>query len=232
MQIETAAPVDASANTTEELWNSFGERLLSFVRKHVRNDADVDDILQDVFVKVHRNVARLRENEKLVSWLFQITRNTITDHYRRRSNMPDGIGDDMPEAVSESSGPDEEREAYSWLRSMVDELPERHRQAIRLTEYEGISQREMSRRLGISFSGAKSRVQRARAKLKDKLLDCCHFELDRRGGVIDYWSKARACGCGAQPIAYPSDSTVWSSTPGITHGGRGVVSNSTPGSSG
>ncbi|MDP6071302.1 MAG: sigma factor-like helix-turn-helix DNA-binding protein [SAR202 cluster bacterium] len=97
------------------------------------------------------------------------------------------------------NGLDDEREAYSWVKAMVDELPPAYREAILLTEYDGISQREMSRQLGISFSGAKSRVQRARAKLKDKLLDCCHFELDRRGGVIDYRSKESVCGCSSAP---------------------------------
>jgi len=199
MQTETLARHEARAGATEELWDSFGDRLKDFVRKHARNDADVDDILQDVFVKVHRGVGTLRQQDRLVPWLFQIARNTITDHYRRQSKLADGLEEDVPEMAAERSGLDDEREAYSWVKAMVDELPPAYREAILLTEFDGISQREMSRQLGISFSGAKSRVQRARAKLKDKLLDCCHFELDRRGGVIDYRSKESVCGCSSAP---------------------------------
>jgi RNA polymerase sigma-70 factor (ECF subfamily) len=76
---------------------------------------------------------------------------------------------------------------------MVDELPETYREALRLTEYEGLSQKELSERVGISFSGAKSRVQRARAKIKQQLLDCCHFELDHAGRIIDYQPHCACC---------------------------------------
>ncbi|GHO94882.1 hypothetical protein KSF_049300 [Reticulibacter mediterranei] len=76
---------------------------------------------------------------------------------------------------------------------MVLRLPVPDRQALILTEYQGLTQKELSLRLGISFSGAKSRVQRAREKLRQMLLDCCHFELDRRGHVINYQSRCQRC---------------------------------------
>jgi RNA polymerase sigma-70 factor (ECF subfamily) len=81
------------------------------------------------------------------------------------------------------------------LKETVLALPEPHRQALLLTEYEGLNQRELAERLGISFSGAKSRVQRARQKLRSVLQECCHCELDRRGRVVDYYP--RCCGCAA-----------------------------------
>jgi RNA polymerase sigma-70 factor, ECF subfamily len=71
--------------------------------------------------------------------------------------------------------------------------PDEYRQALLLTEYKGLTQRELAERLGLSFSGAKSRVQRAREKLKAMLLDCCHFEFDRLGKVIDYQPKCACC---------------------------------------
>jgi RNA polymerase sigma-70 factor (ECF subfamily) len=76
---------------------------------------------------------------------------------------------------------------------MVDRLPEPYREAIILTEYEGRTQKELAEYLGISLSGAKSRVQRAREKLKIMLLECCYFEFDRRGKVIDYHSRSEPC---------------------------------------
>ena len=76
---------------------------------------------------------------------------------------------------------------------MIDHLPEKYRQVIALSEYDGLNQREISEQLGMSFSGAKSRVQRSRAKFKDMLLECCHFEFDRLGQVIDYQSKESSC---------------------------------------
>jgi RNA polymerase sigma-70 factor (ECF subfamily) len=79
---------------------------------------------------------------------------------------------------------------------MVDALPESYREALRLTEYAGLSQKQLGERLGISFSGAKSRVQRARAKIKQQLLDCCHFQLDHAGRIVDYQPRCACCANG------------------------------------
>jgi len=88
------------------------------------------------------------------------------------------------------------KELLPSIKAMVDSLPADYRQALILTEYEGLTQRELAERLGLSFSGAKSRVQRAREKLKIMLLDCCHFEFDRLGKVIDYQPKCACCANG------------------------------------
>jgi RNA polymerase sigma-70 factor (ECF subfamily) len=71
------------------------------------------------------------------------------------------------------------------FRRMIHSLPEPYREAVVLTDLEGLTQKELAGRLSISLSGAKSRVQRGRQKLKEMLLDCCRFEFDRRGGVVD-----------------------------------------------
>jgi RNA polymerase sigma-70 factor (ECF subfamily) len=91
--------------------------------------------------------------------------------------------------------PEEDPEAVLALslKEMVDELPESYRQALILTDYQGMSQKQLAESLGMSLSGAKSRVQRARDKLRDMLLSCCHFEFDRRGRIVDYYQ--RCCGC-------------------------------------
>ncbi len=76
---------------------------------------------------------------------------------------------------------------------MVERLPDDYREALLFTEYEGLTQKELAERLGVSYSGAKSRVQRAREKLKTMLLACCHFEFDRLGKVIDYQPRCACC---------------------------------------
>ncbi|HKF37839.1 MAG TPA: RNA polymerase sigma factor SigZ [Ktedonobacteraceae bacterium] len=140
--------------------------------------------LQDVFLKIHTHIDTLREADKLQSWIYQIARNAIHDYYRMHqtalelpemSYMPDDRFDDV---VSE---------LIPCIQHMIDDLPADYRQALILTEYEGLTQKELAERLGISLSGAKSRVQRAREKLKIMLLNCCHFEFDRLGRVINYW---------------------------------------------
>ena len=180
-----------STNPTDKVWEEFSDRLRRFIQKHVPSAADTGDILQDTFVKIHKNLPHLRQIEKLTSWVFQIARNTISDYYRHRKDSPD-----LPEDLSDSAeefDQDLTSEVASCLRPMVEELPNSYREAIELVEYGGITQQTLAKRLGLSPSGAKSRVQRARAKLKEMFLECCHFELDRRGNIMDYQPKDSAC---------------------------------------
>lgn len=170
------------ADTLEKIWNDFAGQLRTFIRRRVADDAEAEDILQDVFLKLARRAEDLPAAEKLPGWIFLITRNAIIDRHRtRKATVP------VPEslALETNAAPDELEGLCAAFRRMIRNLPEPYRQAIVLTELESVPQVELAKRLGISVSGAKSRVQRARQMLKQSLLDCCQFEFDRRGGMTD-----------------------------------------------
>ncbi len=176
----------------EAVWEITSARLKSFIRSRVEDDATADDLLQEVFVRVHLNMKQLKDSERLESWIFQITRHAIIDHYRtRRTAMV--IPDNHPDPIELFVEPDASQELSGSMRQMVDELPEKYRDALLLTEYEGLTQQELADHLGITLSGAKSRVQRARQMIKDNLLACCHFECDRYGRIIEYWEHCCCC---------------------------------------
>jgi RNA polymerase sigma-70 factor, ECF subfamily len=178
---------------TEHVWEAFHTPLQQFIRRRVSDEATAEDVLQDVFLKIHQRVETLRDVKKLESWIYQITRNTIIDTYR--SSRPTTTLEaaevlDLPEELPDD---DVVSELLPCVRAMVRSLPELDRQALVLTEYQGLTQKELAERLGLSFSGAKSRVQRAQEKLKQQLLECCHFELDRRGHIINYQPRCHSC---------------------------------------
>jgi RNA polymerase sigma-70 factor, ECF subfamily len=177
------------------LWERYSARLGAFIRNRIADNAEAEDILQEVFIRIHRNLCCQADWDKPESWIYQITRNLIIDHYRKRRELVE-----IPESFpAEPDLPEEDPQAVLALslREMIDELPEPYRQALILTEYQGLSQKQLAERLGLSLSGAKSRVQRARDKLRNMLLSCCHFELDRRGRVLDYYQRCCCC----QPAA-------------------------------
>ncbi len=183
-----------SSELVESLWEAYCCRLLAFIRSRVANEADAEDILQEVFLRVHRHLCCSPDWERPEAWFYQIARNLVVDYYRQRTW--EAIPDDLPVTdENQAGGPDEEPAAQLALslKETLQALPETYRQALLLTEYEGLNQAELAQRLGISLSGAKSRVQRARHKLRDLLLTCCHFELDRRGRVIDYYPHCCCC---------------------------------------
>jgi RNA polymerase sigma-70 factor (ECF subfamily) len=176
---------------SEQLWETFSVPLQHFIRRRVPDQHSAEDILQDVFLKIHTHIDTLHRQDRLASWIYQLTRNAIADYYRAQRPMTD-----VPETlVAPDALPDDDvvRELLPCVAAMVDDLPEAYREALRLTEYQGLSQKELSERLGISFSGAKSRVQRARAKLKAQLLACCHFQFDHAGRIVEYHSRCACC---------------------------------------
>lgn len=153
-------------NTTENIWREYHSKLSAFLKSRVSSDV-ADDLLQDVFVKVHTRLDSLRDNTKIESWLYQLTRNTVTDYYR--SKKPTEALPDWIEQPESDEGEIIRRELSSCLEPMIKQLPDKYRNAIQLSEIERKTQKEVSEIEGISLSGAKSRVQRGRVLLKDML---------------------------------------------------------------
>jgi RNA polymerase sigma-70 factor, ECF subfamily len=184
---------DRTTLSIEQIWDEFTAQLRRFISGRVSGEADVEDILQEVFIKIHRGLDRLGDHSRLHAWVYQITRNAITDHYRKGGRGVEATGE-LQDRIAEDEDPEgAEAEVATCLRPMAEELPEKYREALLLTDIEGLTQKELAARLDISLSGAKSRVQRAREKLKGVLLECCHLEVDRRGRVVDWESRQADC---------------------------------------
>jgi RNA polymerase sigma-70 factor (ECF subfamily) len=172
--------------TTEAVWSHLSADLGRFIRRKVTDDHAADDLLQETFMRVHRNLPALQETDRLAAWVYRIARNVIHDYYRATVNSVVVLdGTDPPEEPDDRAGCARAC-ACEWMEELIAQLPDGYREAVRLSEIEGLPQREVAERLGLSLSGAKSRVQRGRAMLRGVLEACCHFEFDRRGNVLDY----------------------------------------------
>lgn len=173
------------------IWNELTVDLKKFIVRRVPNRADAEDVLQEALVKIHRNVERLTANSNLYAWVYQVTRNAIVDYYRKHQpTISLDSSNDLPEDFAQAAGlRNVIGEIADCLQPMLLRLPQKYREALVLADLEGITQTELARRLGLSLSGAKSRVQRGREQLKTLLTECCHFEFDCRGRVADYQCK-------------------------------------------
>lgn len=158
--------------------------LRQFIRSRVRNDHVADDVLQETFVRIHRSLGKLQDEERVTAWAYQIARNAIHDHYRAQPGSETGIADDVAEAVEGPLDAYRSR-ANVWMQELVNELPESYRVAVTLSEIEGPTQQEVADPLGLSLSGAKSRIQRGRAMLREVLDRCCSFQFDHAGRLMD-----------------------------------------------
>ena len=181
-----------SANwTTEQVWERFSGELHGFLLRRVRDPELAGELLQETFARVHAGLPSLRDSDRVLAWVHRIARNVLTDDHRRarRDPAPDARAvSDAPDHAEEADRRDDNDNALvgSWLIDMLDSLPDAYREALRLAELEGLTQREVAERLGLSVSGAKSRIQRGREMLRHLLSACCDVELDARGNVVDY----------------------------------------------
>jgi RNA polymerase sigma-70 factor (ECF subfamily) len=175
--------------TTENIWADFEGKLLGFITARVSNKEIAKDILQDVFIKIHLHLKKLKSDEKLSSWIYQITRNAIIDYYRKKKIESDEIPE-IPESIDEGNL---NQEFYGCLKSHINQLDEKDRDAIVKVSFEKISQKEYAVQNGLSYSAAKSRVQRARQKLNELFTDCCQIKTDKYGNIIS--SENENCNC-------------------------------------
>ena len=174
------------------LWKEHHSLLRIFVAKRVREGDAVDDILQNVFLKASVGLHTVKSQSAIPAWLYRIAANSIADHYRSQTTW-----EELPED-DDLSAPELEidyvAELATCLHPLIAELPETYRSALYLSEIEGLPQKEVAYRLGISLSGTKSRVQRGREKLRQSLSECCNIETGK-SGITGYELRDPKRGC-------------------------------------
>lgn len=171
------------------------DSLRRFVAKRVSPE-HVDDLVQDILLRMHERAGDLHDEARLPGWAFRIAQSVVADHHRRRRPeqlVADGEEPAEPEGEEADDGNVNEIVA-GWLRPMLALLPDEYQEAVEFVDVEGLSQRAYAERAGLSLSGAKSRVQRGRRMLEEVVRACCDLEIDARGNVIAY--ERRGCGCG------------------------------------
>lgn len=180
-----------------DFWQEHKARLRNYIARRVREKDVVDDIVQDVFLKAHVSLHTVKSRGSIIAWLYRIAANTVADHYRAQKpwdELPDELAASQPER-------DYVAELAICLRPLIADLPEIYQSALVLSELEGLSHKEVAIRLDISLSATKSRIQRGREKLRQRLLDCCDIETGR-SGIISYEPRNKGCdsGCGEREI--------------------------------
>jgi len=190
--------------STERVWRDLSEALHGFFLRRTRDETLADDLLQETFLRIHRGLPTLENDQRLAAWVYRIAHRALADQFRRPSVELPCDGSVEPATAAEE--PTLEHALGACLRRMLADLPPSYREALALADLAGMDQATVAAQLGISVSGAKSRVQRGREKLKALFLACCQLEYDRRGGYAG-WRRRGAC-CSATPNE-ASDASHW-----------------------
>ncbi len=175
----------------EQVISEFKDALYRFVIKHVHNKEDAKDLHQEILVKIFSKYQTLKDDNKLESWIFQIARNTITDYYRHTKKRQTLDHSGITERELEHNG---EKELILCIKPFLKRLKPSYQDALEFTAFGNRTQKELAEEMNMSYSGAKSTVQRARKKLKEFFSDCCQIETDNYGGILSV-TKKNSCSC-------------------------------------
>jgi len=163
-------------------WQVLGQRLGAYIGRRLPAQ-EVDDVLQDVLLRIHKNVRYLSDDSRFGPWVYSVARNAVIDRLRKKQ-PPTIDGVDL-DAIAGSEEGESEQALLNCVTPFVARLPEAYRHAITLVELQGLTQAEAAQIAGVSLSGMKSRVQRGRRLLRDMFEECCSLTIDARGRVIE-----------------------------------------------
>lgn len=153
----------------------------------LRDPIEAEDVVQEAFLALHETAAVARPD----AWLTRVVRNRAIDRLRGRRDHAEV--DDVPTELQEED--DGAATVASWLPGLVDGLPEPYASAVRQVDLQGLPQTAYAAAQGLSLSGARSRVQRGRAMLHERLLACCPVRFE--SGVVIDTGAAGCAGCGS-----------------------------------
>lgn len=163
-------------------WHNHEAELRGFLTRHLRDARLAEDLLQDTFVKALGQGIGFCTLENPRAWLFRVARNLLVDHRRHRKpfvDLDESIAHQEPEIPAVES-------LSACLPRALAALGVEDREAITLCDLEGLAQADFAHRKGLSLPGAKSRVQRARQRLKRQLSSACQVRFDEMGNVCCY----------------------------------------------
>lgn len=185
---------------TEIIWTNFSDALKRFIYSRVHDHSVAEDLLQNVFIKIHLNVHTIQKKESLKSWVFTLTNNVIIDYYKTHSPKI------TLDAVLQQSEPEKEmgHSAADCLRPLIHNLPPIYSEALKLSELQGLKHAEVAKKLNISLSGAKSRIQRGRDLLKKGFIDCCNYKLNKHGYLVGEHKDQKDCKICTTPVSLSS----------------------------
>ncbi|HAS74107.1 MAG TPA: RNA polymerase sigma factor SigZ [Clostridiales bacterium UBA8960] len=170
------------------VWNQFRSELLNFIKTKVSDGFIAEDILQEVFVKIYKNMDQLEDQAKLRAWLYKITKNTIVDYYKKNKNPLLFVDefDFEPNADEDVYNDNYNDEMSKCLKTFLFDLPDKYKEPLEMFDLKEMKHADISKALNLSVSGSKTRIQRAREMLRTVLSECCEVKFDVYGNVIEY----------------------------------------------
>ena len=164
---------------TQQIWDTYEQDIRQFVLSKVKDETIADDILQEVFIKIHTKIDTLNDPAKLKAWIFTIANTTVMDHFRQK--VRPAVLADNDGLVNDDTPAHDEKDC---LRGIINSLPEKYRDPLFLSDIKGLKHTEIARQLRLPLSTTKSRIQRARKQIVRGYMQCCDFKINEQGYLV------------------------------------------------
>ncbi len=162
-----------------DAWDLYEDELRAFLYKQTKDLSLADDLLQDVFVKALSENSKFCTLDNSRAWLYRVTKNRLIDYHRTHK-----AHDEVPDNLAEDKLKSEPVVKLSkCLPSALNNLSDEDREVIQLCDLDGMNQADYAKFKNLSTAGAKSRIQRARRRLKEELNIACKIVFDEQGKV-------------------------------------------------
>ncbi len=171
---------------TREVWDKYQKEFYFFILKRVKNEDAAMDISQASFLKIHKNLDKLKDPGKLKSWAFQIIRNEINDHFNHSKFSVSAFDFQQSEEVSHPFS------EVCCFDKFLNELPQEYQEIMKLVYVDGKPQKEAAELTGISLANTKARIRRSKSIMKNRFKECCKYETDVNGKLTGQ-SKCALC---------------------------------------
>ena len=166
----------------QTIYDTYYDRMISYIRGKVNDPHLTEDICQDVFLKIQSDLDKLKDETKLEAWIFKIAKFTVIDFYRskRFEPLPDVVKSDVQieKNVAVAQGIDA-------IKTIIDTLPDKYARVLKLFKLKKLTAREIAAETGLSHSAVKSRILRGKAMLNEKLKACCDVQYSTDGSIAD-----------------------------------------------
>jgi len=166
-------------NCITKAWQDHEAELRTFLQSRLKDTHQTEDLLQDIFIKALAEGTQFCDLENSRAWLFRVAKNQMIDYQRTQKEH-----DDIPEQVAEKNvEATPVANLSTCLPVALKEMNAEDQEIIQRCDLDGMNQADYAKLKGLSLTGAKSRIQRARKRLKDQLKITCHIIFDEQGNV-------------------------------------------------
>lgn len=165
---------------TTAIWKKYHQHLRRFIFSKVRDEQVTDDLLQEVFIRIHTKSHQLIDSKKLKPWTLTIARNIVMDSFKNE-NLSESLTESTEIINPEIS---DSHTALDCLPGIINDLPGKYKKALYMADIKGIKQTEIAKKLNLALPTIKSQIQRGRKLIVQGFIDCCDYKLNSRGKLV------------------------------------------------